>query len=107
MTKKRIYVKKAFIFKKDSTTQRFTVGSHIVDEEIANHPFVIAHLGEEAIDVASIDEIKALRKKLKNAESSLAELTKQLDEKNILISELTTSKLEPESKHNGDNKTKS
>ena len=119
MNQIRIYVTKAFVLKTDNNDiKSFSVGSHVVDESIANHPFVKAHLGEESINVTDAVTLKKLKEdnavlkaNLKIYHESNLELQKQLEDKEnklnelVKINEFLTDSLS-RTKNNGDKKTK-
>ena len=54
MAKKTIYVSKGFDFTADDgSVTKFKPGKHVVDEAVANHWFVQAHLEEEREEPAA------------------------------------------------------
>lgn len=79
---KKIYVLAPFNFNNGSEQKHFAVGFHDVDDDVADHWFVKAHISPdgEAPTVADDPRLAELEAKIAEKDARIAELEAQLPE---------------------------
>ena len=79
---KKIYVLAPFNFNNGSEQKHFAVGFHEVDDDVADHWFVKAHISPdgEAPTVADDPRLGELEARMADKDKKIAELEAQLEE---------------------------